>query len=246
MPLKRTADRKTANMANVKGNAPLIKNAFSLPSGKEFSCPGATNVCETVCYAGKLERQYPGVRALVLHNWELLRNANLTEMVDLLSEMIGEFVSDCDKRDAPKIFRWHADGDIFSAVYAVALAITCKMFPDVQFWIYTRSFALATAYLDDIPNLSVYLSVDSENESLALSYKDLYPFVRLAYLSDSFEKGKEFMLTNTGKPGAICPENAKRIPLITEKGGACLTCGLCVFGKADIRFSSKVPKRKKG
>jgi hypothetical protein len=66
----------------------------------------------------------------------------------------------------------------------------------------------------------------------------------MAYLSDSFEKGKEFMLAKTGKPGAICPENAKRIPLITEKGGACLSCGLCVFGKADIRFSSKVPKRK--
>jgi len=242
--LKRTSDRKTANMANVKGNAPLIKNAFSLPSGKEFSCPGATSVCETVCYAGKLERQYPAVRALVLHNWDLLRTAGIDKMIELLSRMIADFVSDCDKRSAPKIFRWHADGDIFSAEYAYALAETCKTFPEVQFWIYTRSFGYV-CYLEDVPNLSVYLSVDSENQEAAFGTKDIYPFVRLAFLSDSFEKGKEALLAETGKPGAICPENAKRIPLITENGGACLSCGLCVFGKADIRFSSKVPKRKK-
>lgn len=242
--LKRTHDRKTANMANVKGDASMIKNAFSLPSGKEFSCPGATNVCETVCYAGKLERQYPAVRALVLHNWELLRKANITQMKSLLSDMIADFVSDCDKRSAPKVFRWHADGDIFSSDYAYALSETCKAFPDVQFWIYTRSFGYV-AYLENVPNLSAYLSVDSENKEAAFGTKDIYPFVRLAFLSDSFEKGKEELLAETGKPGAICPENAKRIPLITEKGGACISCGLCVFGKADIRFSSKVPKRKK-
>lgn len=245
MQLKRTADRKTANLANVKGNAPLIKNAFSLPSGKAFSCPGATEVCETVCYAGKLERQYPGVRNLVLHNWNLLKDSTRKEMTDLLCSMIGDFVTDCEKKSAPKVFRWHADGDIFSDAYAQALADTCRSFPDVQFWIYTRTL-WAAPYLHGISNLSVYLSVDSENKEEALMVKDVYPNIRLAYLSDSFENGKEFMLAETGKPGAICPENAKRIPLITEKGGACLSCGLCVYGKADIRFSSKVPKRRKG
>lgn len=244
MQLKRTADRKTANLANVKGNAPLIKNAFSLPSGKAFSCPGATSVCETVCYAGKLERQYPGVRNLVLHNWELLRNATLAEMIELLSNMIGDFVSDCEKKNAPKVFRWHADGDIFSATYAEAIELTCQDFPDVQFWIYTRSFEYV-GFIYGIPNLSVYLSVDGENKEAAIETAKEYPSVRMAYLSDSFDKGKEFMLAETGKPGAICPENAKRIPLITENGGACLSCGLCVFGKADIRFSSKVSKRRR-
>jgi hypothetical protein len=244
MSLKRTTDRKVANMAFPSGKLPKIKNAFSLPSGKDFSCPGATNVCETVCYAGKLEKQYPNVRKLVLHNWELLKDSSCAEMVSLLGDMISEFRKECERWDAPKVFRWHADGDIFSADYAEAIELTCLDFPDVQFWIYTRSFEYV-GFIQGIPNLSVYLSVDSENRNSALETKKEFPSVRLAYLSDSFEKGKEFMLTETGKPGAICPENAKRIPLITEKGGACLSCGLCVFGKADIRFSSKVPKRKK-
>jgi hypothetical protein len=40
------------------------------------------------------------------------------------------------------------------------------------------------------------------------------------------------------KPGAKCPENAKRIPLISTNGSACVTCGLCVHNKADIVFSA--------
>lgn len=242
--LKRTKDRKTANMPNNAGTQALIANAFSLPSGTDYSCPGATKVCETVCYAGKLEKQYPAYRALVLHNWELMKDASYADMVSLLGEMIGEFVDECEKRGVEKLFRWHADGDIFSADYAMAINITAFAFPDVQFWIYTRSFEYVS-YINGIPNLSVYLSVDSENKDAAMYTKDTYRDVRLAYLDETHEKGKEFMLTETGKPGAICPENAKRIPLITKDGGACVTCGLCIFGKADIRFASRVPKRRK-
>ncbi|ASN73085.1 hypothetical protein SEA_WARPY_262 [Streptomyces phage Warpy] len=242
--LKRSHDRKTANRANGAGTASLIKNAFSLPSGKAYSCPDATGVCETVCYAGKLEKQYPAFRDLALHNWELMRKATISEMISMLTDMIAEFVNECEKHNVSKVFRWHADGDIFSSDYAYALAETCKAFPDVQFWIYTRSFGFV-AYLENVSNLSVYLSVDSENKEAALGTQEIYPFVRLAYLAETHEQGKEFMLAETGKPGAICPENAKRIPLITKDGGACVTCGLCIFGKADIRFASKVPKRRK-
>lgn len=242
--LKRSHDRKTANRVNTVGKMSLLKNAFSLPSGKNYSCPGATGVCETVCYAGKLENQYPAFKNLALHNWELLKDASYGEMQKMLITMINEFVSECDQYGASKVFRWHADGDIFSSRYAWAIRYIALKFPDVQFWIYTRSFQYVK-FLQGARNLSVYLSVDSENESEALETKGIHPWVRLAYLSETHEEGKEFMLANTGKPGAICPENAKRIPLITKDGGACVTCGLCIFGKADIRFASKVPKRRK-
>jgi hypothetical protein len=42
----------------------------------------------------------------------------------------------------------------------------------------------------------------------------------------------------TGKVGAKCPENNKQIPLISTNGSACVSCKLCVYGKADIRFSA--------
>lgn len=242
--LKRSHDRKTTARVNKAGTQSLLKNAFSLPSGRNYSCPGATSVCEGVCYAGRLEKMYPAFRSLALHNWELLKDATYYEMRALLSEMIQEFSEECAKNNISKVFRWHADGDIFSADYAMAINKIAYEFPDVQFWIYTRSFEFVS-YINGIPNLSVYLSVDSENKDAALYTQEANKGVRLAYLAETHEQGKEFMLIETGKPGAICPENAKRIPLITEKGGACVTCGLCVFGKADIRFASKVSKRKK-
>lgn len=242
--LKRSHDRKTTVRANTAGTKSLLKNAFSLPSGRNYSCPGATKVCETVCYAGKLEKQYPAFRELTLHNWELLKDATETEMYILLWEMIEEFSQECAKNNISKVFRWHADGDIFSEDYAKAIARTCKRHWDVQFWIYTRSFEYVQ-HIAGINNLGVYISVDSENKEEAVKVSAEFPNVRIAYLAETHEQGKEFMLEHTGKPGAICPENAKIIPLITKNGGACVTCGLCIFGKADIRFASKVPKRRK-
>ena len=68
----------------------------------------------------KLEKIYKGVKATLLHNWELLRNADSDTMVQLLSDMIAEFKKDCDKRNAKKLFRIHWDGDFFNDTYAYA------------------------------------------------------------------------------------------------------------------------------
>ncbi|NCW13097.1 MAG: hypothetical protein EBV82_08055, partial [Chitinophagia bacterium] len=111
MKLKRSMDRKVTNAVSKNGKTPTIANTFGLPAGKDFSCPGATATCTTVCYAGKLERVYKGVKAVLLHNWELLKDADLETMQNLLQEMINDFKQDCDKKDAQKLFRIHWDGD---------------------------------------------------------------------------------------------------------------------------------------
>jgi len=103
--LLRSKDRKVANAVTPNGKQASIANTFGLPAGKNFSCPGATSVCESVCYAGKLEKVFPTVKVNLLHNWELLRNADMETMIELLEEMISDFVADCDKRNAPKLFR---------------------------------------------------------------------------------------------------------------------------------------------
>lgn len=238
--LKRSSDRKTANLATPNGKQAKINNAFGLPSGTAFSCPGATSVCERVCYAGKLERLFPGMRASMLHNWELIRDASFATMVTLLSEVISDFRADCVKWDAPMEFRIHHDGDFFSRDYAHAWATVVRLNPDIQFWVYTRSFTPGINVVDliaDIPNLAVYLSVDSVNRGYASVIRDEYPSVRFATLAQTAADAATDMVGLTGKPGGICPENVKRIPLISEAGGACHSCGLCVKGKSDIRFS---------
>ena len=233
--LKRSNDRKVANSISKSGKTPNIANTFGLPAGKDYSCPNATSVCSSVCYAGKLEKLYKGVKENLLHNWELLRNADKDTMVELLSDMIKDFKADCDKRKAPKLFRIHWDGDFFNDTYAYAWKTVIENNPDIQFWVYTR-VPTAAIILNNIPNLSLYFSTDDENVNHAKNMKVLG--IKLAYLGKTFAVTETVMKELTGKPGAKCPENAKKIPLISTNGSACVSCGLCVFNKADIRFSA--------
>ena len=236
MKLKRSNDRKVANLVTKNGKQAAIANTFGLPAGKAYSCPGATTICETVCYAGKLEKLYKAVKANLLHNWELLRNADNDTMVSLLDEMIIEFVADCDKKSAPKLFRIHWDGDFFNDTYTYAWKTVIEKHSDIQFWVYTR-VKDAALILKDISNLSLYYSTDDENKEIGHELK-VNEGIRLAYLGKTFAVTESTMRELTGKPGAKCPENMKSIPLISSAGSACVSCGLCVYGKADIRFSA--------
>jgi len=234
--LLRSKDRKVTNAVTPNGKQASIANTFGLPAGKAYSCPGATSICETVCYAGKLEKIFPTVKKNLLHNWELLRNADGLTMLMLLSEMIDEFVEDCEKKEAPLLFRIHWDGDFFSDQYAHAWKQVIKNNPTIQFWVYTRVKS-AAVILKDIPNLSLYYSTDSENKSIGINLKNEHG-ISLAYLAKNFAIGQADMKELTGKVGAKCPENKKAIPLISSNGSACATCKLCIYEKSDIVFSA--------
>ena len=234
--LKRSKDRKVANLVTKNGKQAAIANTFGLPAGKAFSCPGATSVCEMVCYAGKLERLFPAVKTNLLHNWNLLKDADQDTMQTLLEEMIADFISDCNKKDAEKLFRIHWDGDFFNDTYTNAWKTVILNHPEIQFWVYTR-VASAARMLKGIDNLSLYFSADSENVKTAVDLK-LNDGIRMAYLAKTFAIGKEDIKEMIGRPAAKCPENNKQIPLISTNGSACVSCSLCVYSKSDIIFSS--------
>jgi hypothetical protein len=157
-------------------------------------------------------------------------------MVSLLSEMIDEFIKDCDKRNAQKLFRIHWDGDFFNDTYTNAWKTVILNNPSIQFWVYTRVKS-AALILNGIDNLSLYYSTDSENVKIGVDLK-INNGIRLAYLAKNFAVGQADMKAMIGKVGAKCPENNKQIPLISTKGSACVSCSLCVYSKSDIVFSS--------
>ena len=171
-----------------------------------------------------------------MHNWELLRNADFDTMQILLSDMIDEFIIDCDKRNAPKLFRIHWDGDFFNDTYTLAWQHVILNNPDIQFWVYTRVKS-AALILNGIDNLSLYYSTDSENKAIGIGLKTNHG-ISLAYLAKNFAIGQADMKELSGKVGAKCPENKKAIPLISQKGSACATCKLCIYEKSDIVFSA--------
>jgi hypothetical protein len=234
--LLRSKDRKVANAVTPNGKQASIANTFGLPAGKAYSCPGATSVCESVCYAGKLEKVFPTVKKNLLHNWELVKDADHDTIEALLEEMIADFKADCVKRNAPMLFRIHWDGDFFNDTYTFAWKHVILNNPDIQFWVYTRVKS-AAVMLKDIDNLSLYYSTDSENKSIGVTLKNDHG-ISLAYLAKNFLIGQTDMKELTGKVGAKCPENKKAIPLISQNGSACATCKLCIYEKSDIVFSA--------
>ncbi len=226
--LKRTKDRKVANHVTKSGNV-SIANAFSLPSGTQYTCPGATSYCEDICYAGKLETMYPSFRAAVLHNLEQLKNGN---MVELLTVMIQEFVEECDRKNAPKLFRIHADGDYFHPEYVSAWIAVMQLFPDVQFWSYTRVVSAAIAIHNaQLTNHALYFSADKDNIGIAkvMAARGIL----IAVVGDTFDEAQSLF------PSFKCPENRKSIPLISTKGSACARCGICIIGRKSVAFSKK-------
>lgn len=240
--LRLSTDRKTTPSANASGKVANIANAFGLLSGRDYSCPGQTNACEAVCYAGKLEKLFGGFRDVMTNNYNAVANASYTDLVFSLNAIVHEFIAKADKRGCEKVFRIHHDGDFLNRSYASAWATVIRANPSVRFWAYTRSFLPGCNVVDilaDIPNLTLYLSIDSDNLEWAKVILEEYPNVKAATLTETADQGSEMMLSFRDRKGGACPEVLGRIPLITTNGGACFSCQLCIVGKSDIRFGSK-------
>lgn len=236
-------DRKVANAVSPNGKTPKIANAFGLPSGAAFSCPGATSFCERICYAGKLERLYKGVRNVLVRNFHELLYADYLDGVNGMAReirlMISLFRAECEHKGAEKLFRIHWDGDFFNERYAQAWAIVVKENPDIRFWVYTRSFSDSLNVLPvitGIDNLTVYLSADPVNIDLANKRAAEYPGTFIATVADTFDDARATIIDTERKTYA-CPENRKALPIINQKGSACVRCGICIDGRGDVLFS---------
>jgi len=236
MKLKRSTDRKTANSVTPNGKTPNIANAFGVPSGTDYSCPGATGVCESVCYAGKLERIFKGMRVNVTHNFDVINAANGRQILMMLNEMIDEFERECKRKNKEKVFRIHHDGDFWMLRYVNAWKACMLAHPNVTFWAYTRSFKFVSS-LSGVANLNLYLSVDEDNLNDAINTYRANSWVNLAALGRTFDDAKA-LLAAMGAKGARCPELNGALDLIDVNGGACVRCGLCVKGRGNVTFSS--------
>jgi hypothetical protein len=243
--LKRSNNSKVANLV-VNGSS-KVANAFGLPAG--LTCRGMTGICkgddkDGVCYAGRLERLRPNVRRALMHNYDALLKCNdsTDEMQTLLQAMVDEFKKDCDKHGAPKLFRIHWDGDFFSDNYAKAWSRVVNDNADVKFWVYTRDESAAMIIHGS--RATLYFSADDENRELATRMAD--QGILIAYLGNTFPEARDGY-NEVGVGSSVkCPENNKKIPLISESQSACVACGVCIYGRNNVLFSvnkNRMPKK---
>ena len=264
--LKLSSNRKVSPLVKRAKNRaePVVQNAFGLPAGPETeqalvgdghgSCPDATDAC-VACYAAAIH--YPTMRALLRHNFDALQSCHgIDETVNLLSAMVETFEAQCDKHGTDKVFRNHWSGDYYDEGYAAAWITVMRQHPQIQFWHYTRSFRTIHAAqlfaIADLPNCATYISVDEHNVGAAAVVLAQHPALHAAALGDTFDDASAVLRSARGPDARApkCPENSGKLPLVvtsdrraelTDVGtrgiGACVACGLCIFGRRDVLFS---------
>jgi hypothetical protein len=216
---------------------PNHNNTFGLSYGlpeNGGTCPGATTgnggCCairdgkkRQTCYVAKITAIYKNVGNVLLSNTALLSGKTVEEMKNICRETIRNFI---DKNNGQNLyFRLHWSGDFFSEDYIIAWASVMKEFPQVRFWVYTRSYShIDIAPLVDVKNLSLYLSIDPINYAAGLKifekYKDVMPSLGLAWLGNDPPKDLPYKFIK-------CPETSG-IVKNTKEAGACSKCRLCV------------------
>lgn len=252
MSVKASYNRKVTPFAKQEKSGrwkPVVGNTFGVKSGA--GCPDATPFCDG-CYALNEERVFTSVGRLVTANLDALLacGSNAGRMVELLAPLVDQFLRECARADkvstvpVQRVYRIDWDGDLFNRAYAAAWAEVARRYPHVQFWLYTRSFVTMHLLdlLADVPNLSVFLSVDEDNVSEAQVAKATYPWVRLAFCGRTWDDTEVLATKFDGeRKGPRCPELTGRMAMVNpETGvGACVECGLCVYGRNNVRFAIK-------
>ncbi len=243
--LKLSLDRKVSPQGwyQIKDKrwVPTVPNGFGLPPVD--SCPGSTESCEAICYAINSERA-DGVASLLRHNQNMLEDAeSVYDKTLLLTEAVNRYQDHANKKDVPaddRIFRIHWSGDFYSEDYAEAWANTVHAFPDIAFWTYTRSFVEpvdVVSKLYGIDNLALYLSVDENNIDAAREVTKNYPDILWAPTAEFQDEAQAMM--PEGQRSVPCPENLGKLALMDERGGACVTCGVCPKARRSVTFFDK-------
>ena len=219
------------------------QNTFGLNYGlpeNGGTCPGATSGAggcldvrtgrkRETCYMAKIVQIYKAVGKVLDNNTQAVVGSTYEEQVLVLSNTFQNFV-DRNKKEH-WFFRLFYSGDVFSEQFANALVESCSKFPEVKFWIYTRSHDLAHI-LVQAPNLAVYLSIDPVNmkrgiatyESLKLTHNN----IGMAHLGIPRPE-------DTTEKFVGCPETYGKVHN-TDARGACAACKLCFTYNDNIRL----------
>ena len=183
-----------------KGNSKMGRvMSVSLPPIK--SC-GASLPCFKGCYAAKLSRLRPVVRAAWESNWQLVTTDR------------GRYFGDVAEAiwtppTPPALFRWHVAGDIVDYDYLRRMYVMSERFQDTKFLAFTKKYDLLGLTVKErrkMPaNLSIILS--------------MWP--GLGVPPSVFERFPKAWMRDKRNPDPRIPKDA-----VTCDGG-CEKCGLC-------------------
>lgn len=196
------------------------------------TCPGATTgkggcldvrdgLKRQTCYMAKITMIYKAVGNVLQSNTEMLQGKSVDEMEAVCRETIEAFIKKSKGTDL--YFRLHYSGDFFSVEYAEAWARVVKAYPNVRFWVYTRSHGMIDPLLG-LDNITVFLSCDPSNyedtKVIFEAKKEKYKNLGMAFMGNDAPAQDENRWVR-------CPEITGKVKN-TNDAGACSKCRLCV------------------
>lgn len=197
-------------------NAKLGPNVYtySLPAGKDHSCPGSTSLCEEFCYAKRI-----GGVVGYIHRENLKRGP----------EGLPEIPLDCE------LLRIHVSGDFYSEAYVRAWIHRLRARrhevqgngPAVRAFAYTRSWRVpelleSLTQLRDLSNMQLFASVDDETGPAPAGW-------RVAHIREDFDE-LEYSHQIGDRNSYSCGEATKHFP-------NCEECEYCFIGhRNDVTF----------
>lgn len=225
------------------------KNTFGLLPGlpeKGGTCPGATSGAGgclapkfpgskvQCCYMDHLLRCRPNVKTSLAKNTKEMAKKGIRELEQSFSDIFAAFRA--NSRPDCLYFRLYYSGDVLDVRTAKALQKAVLKFPDIKFWMYTRSL-FAVKYLVECSNLQLYISTDPVNYKKASKVYERYSHhknLALAWMGDVGPQDRLWVK---------CPATQKlfkeKLKLEGSDRGACAKCKLCFTPQSvnvNIRF----------
>ena len=189
-------------------------HTWSLPA--IVTCPGATDVCRSACYATKSRFLFPAVRERLQWNYE-------QSLTPTFADRLAAEV----KRKGCLVIRVHVSGDYFSPEYCERWLWVMRKCPRPRYYWYSRSWVIPelARVLEQMAALRCCRAWYSVDALTGLPDR-LAPGIRLAYLMTSQDEEPEnvdllFRVRKLRRkrlalPMAVCPH---------EDGSA--NCGGC-------------------
>jgi Gene product 88 len=187
------------------------------------TCPGASLLCSSVCYATRGRYIFPSVRE------RLRANLDASKRPDFARRLVQEI-----RRRGVRTLRIHSAGDFYDARYTRAWLRVVSQCPQTVCYTYTRSWrtpsiAPILAQLAALPNARIWYSTDAETGEP----DRLPPGVRTAFLqTDLADAPYGHLVFRTQKLRRLTPLPLATCPHETPQGRAakitCTSCGKCL------------------
>lgn len=204
------------------------RNTFSLAQGRPEdggTCVNATPACLKVCYDANLRKLYKKYAAVEDYNTALVIDGSFKEKFEIINNTISKWL--LNGGAAEPYFRIHTGGEFFDVSYTKAWRKAIIAYPTVRFWAYTRSL-FTVPLLQDLENLTLFLSCDKDNKDKVLAVYDKYksnPNIAVAWMGD--DKPENFP---SDRAVLVCPEVTGKTKKLGFTG-ACARCRACVDRK---------------